>query len=89
MTPTSMALSQWRQVRLWLLLLWAWVRPALDVIGCRQLDLSLAAGGSTMEGIIKRLGQAELQPMEASNFVKPLSVFYELDGEAMHLCLAA
>ncbi len=47
-----------------------------------------AAGGSTMEDIIKRLGQAKLQPMEASNFVKPLSVFYELDGETME-CLAA
>ena len=37
-------------------------------------------GEGKMEATLKRLGTVQIKAMEKSNFVKPQSVMYELDG---------
>lgn len=53
-----------------------------------KYGLKPVVGKGIMDATLKRLGTVELKAMESSNFVKPQSVMYELDGKS-HACLLA
>ncbi|KAL3147581.1 hypothetical protein ABBQ38_014634 [Trebouxia sp. C0009 RCD-2024] len=46
-----------------------------------KYGLKPVLGKGIMDATLKRLGTVELKAMESSNFVKPQSVMYELDGK--------
>ena len=46
-----------------------------------KYGLKPVVGKSVMDATLKRLGPVEIKAMEKSNFVKPQSVMYELDGK--------
>ena len=45
-----------------------------------KYGLKPVIGEGKMEATLKRLGPVQIKTMEKSNFVKPQSVMYELDG---------
>ena len=45
-----------------------------------KYGLKPVLGEGIMEATLKRLGTVEIKDMDKSNFVKPKSVMYELDG---------
>lgn len=45
-----------------------------------KYGLKPVIGEGKMEATLKRLGPVHIKPMDKSNFVKPQSVMYELDG---------
>ena len=45
-----------------------------------KYGLKPVVGGGKMDATLKRLGTVQIKAMEQSNFVKPQSVMYELDG---------
>ena len=45
-----------------------------------KYGLKPVLGEGIMEATLKRLGTVEIREMDKSNFVKPKSVMYELDG---------
>ena len=47
-----------------------------------KYGLKPVVGKGIMDATLKRLGTVELKAMESSNFVKPQSVMYELDGKS-------
>lgn len=46
-----------------------------------KYGLKPVIGKGVMDATLKRLGTVEMKAMEKSNFVKPQSVMYELDGK--------
>ena len=46
-----------------------------------KYGLKPVLGKGVMDATLKRLGPVEIKAMEKSNFVKPQSVMYELDGK--------
>lgn len=47
-----------------------------------KYGLKPVLGEGIMDATLKRLGTVEIKDMDKSNFVKPKSVMYELDGES-------
>lgn len=45
-----------------------------------KYGLKPVLGEGKMDATLKRLGTVHIKPMDKSNFVKPQSVMYELDG---------
>ena len=50
-----------------------------------KYGLKPVLGEGIMEATLKRLGTVEIKEMDKSNFVKPKSVTYELDGMSARL----
>ena len=46
-----------------------------------KYGLKPVIGKGVMDATLQRLGTVEIKAMERSNFVKPQSVMYELDGK--------
>ena len=53
-----------------------------------KYGLKPVVGQGIMDATLKRLGTVEIKAMERSNFVKPQSVMYELDGKLHANCIA-
>ena len=47
-----------------------------------KYGLKPVIGEGLMDTTLKRLGTVKIKPMDKSNFVKPQSVMYELDGKS-------
>ena len=52
-----------------------------------KYGLKPVIGNGIMDATLKRLGTVEIKAMERSNFVKPQSVMYELDGKSHAFCM--
>ena len=48
-----------------------------------KYGLKPVLGKGIMDATLKRLGPVEIRAMDKSNFVKPQSVMYELDGKSL------